>query len=111
MTVDSLLDLAWHGCRLNQPGWTDPCSRVLSFTLGGFDGEPDVHVIANMETEALDFELPQVGGRKWYRAVDTALPDPDEIAAPDLEVASPDRSDRAMSHSVVVLVSRRQAAP
>src|SRR5579863_2754334 len=29
-----LADISWHGCRLNSPGWNDPSSRVLAFTLG-----------------------------------------------------------------------------
>jgi glycogen operon protein len=37
------------------PGWCDDTSRVLSFTLGGFDGEDDVHVIVNMDDHDLDF--------------------------------------------------------
>ena len=51
-----LLDIAWHGCRLNSPGWSDPGSRVLAFTLGGFAEEGnsedvDIHVVLNMEWE------------------------------------------------------------
>ena len=31
-----LADISWHGCRIFSPGWDDPESRVLAFTLGGF---------------------------------------------------------------------------
>src|SRR5205807_5163531 len=45
-----LPDIAWHGCRLNSPGWFDPSSRILSFTMGGFTDDngvedTDIHVI------------------------------------------------------------------
>ncbi len=53
-------DVQWHGCLLGAPGWDDGSSRVLSFTLGGFGGDPDVHVILNMDDRDLDFQLPAV---------------------------------------------------
>ena len=31
-----LADISWHGCRIFAPGWDDPESRVLAFTLAGF---------------------------------------------------------------------------
>ena len=55
-------DVSWHGTKLEQPGWSDPNSRVLAFTLAGFNGEPDIHVLLNMASEALDFELPRCTG-------------------------------------------------
>ena len=30
------------------PGWSDPEARALAMTLGGFDGEPDIHIMLNM---------------------------------------------------------------
>jgi len=33
-----VLDIEWHGCLLGAPGWLDPTTRVLAFTLAGFDG-------------------------------------------------------------------------
>ena len=66
-----LKDVSWHGTRLNSPGWSDPNSRVLAFTLAGFNSEPDIHIIMNMYWDALDFEVPQVEGRRWLRVVDT----------------------------------------
>jgi glycogen operon protein len=101
-----LPDVSWHGCRLGQPGWNDPDSRVLSFTLGGFDDEPDVHVILNAYWEALDFEVPTVPGRRWVRVVDTAAPPPGDIYP--VESAPPFQGStcRTGGRSVVVLVSQ-----
>jgi isoamylase len=99
-------DVMWHGCALGAPGWNDPGSRVLSFTLGGFGGEPDVHAILNMDPQDLDFELPAVESRRWLRAFDTALPSPQDASEPGRE---PPVSDphvyRAAGRSAVVVVS------
>ena len=82
-----LIDIAWHGCRLWRPGWDDPNSRALGFTLAGFEQDPDIHVMMNMYWEPLDFELLSVPGRSWFRSIDTALLPPDDIADPGAEVA------------------------
>jgi isoamylase len=100
-------DLAWHGCELNAPGWGDPGGRALAFTLGAVEGEhDDLHIILNMADGALDFELPPVEGRTWYRAVDTALPSPHDIADPGSEQRIDGPTYLATGRSVVVLSSR-----
>jgi glycogen operon protein len=108
-------DITWHGCLLHRPGWFDPNSRVLAFTIGGFvlDGmwdDTDIHVMLNMDGQTLDFEIPSLASRRWYRVVDTALPSPDDIAE---DLANPGEEARTSgnvyhvtSHSVVVLISR-----
>jgi isoamylase len=101
-----LADIAWHGARLLEPGWDDPGSRVLSFTVGDPDDGEDIHVILNMDPDAIPFQLPAVPGRRWYRAADTALASPDDIV--DVGSEAPVTTDDylATSHSVVVLVSK-----
>jgi isoamylase len=96
-------DVSWHGCQLGQPGWNDPDARALSFTLGGFDGEPDVHVILNAYWDDLDFALP--AGR-WVRVVDTAASSPEDIYPVDAAPAFEGATYRATGRSVVILVSR-----
>src|SRR5207248_1227053 len=99
-------DVAWHGCLLGAPGWNDPGSRVLAFTLGGFGGEPDLHVILNMDPQDLDFELPALDGRRWLCAFDTARPSPDDACEPGAEQPLDDqRVYRAAGRSAAVLVS------
>jgi glycogen operon protein len=69
-----LPEIAWHGCQLNAPGWNDPNSRALAFTLASFsDSEPDLHVMLNMDSQSLSFQLPPLPTRQWYRYADTAL--------------------------------------
>ncbi|MCG8425861.1 MAG: glycogen debranching protein GlgX, partial [Chromatiales bacterium] len=70
-----LPEIGWHGCELNAPGWDNPDSRVLAFTLGAFaEGEPDLHVMMNMDEKTLPFQIPAAEGHHWYRYADTALP-------------------------------------
>ncbi|MDH4358497.1 MAG: glycogen debranching protein GlgX [Candidatus Berkelbacteria bacterium] len=68
-----LPDIAFHGCHLYNPGWSDPSSRVLSFTIGGKSDNQDIHVVMNMDFQPLDFEIPEVGDRKWFKVIDTSL--------------------------------------
>jgi len=98
-------DVAWHGTRLNKPGWEDPNARCLAFTLGGFDGEPDVHGVLNMYWDALDFEVPIVPGRRWYRYIDTARPSPEDIVDADQQVLIEGDLVRVEGRSVLVLLS------
>jgi isoamylase len=101
-----LLDISWHGCKLNSPGFSDPNSRVLAFTIADpADGE-DVHAILNMDDTSLEFELPSVTGRHWYRAADTILAPPNTFAAAGNEVAITTETYWASPKSVVVLVSK-----
>jgi glycogen operon protein len=79
----------------------------LAFTLGGFDGADDLHVMLNMSSQDLDFEMPPVPGRHWRRAVDTSLPSPLDVALPGDEIEiKPDDSYRVNARSVVVLISQ-----
>ena len=99
-------DIDWHGTELYNPGWNDENARVLAFTLGGFDDDPDLHIMMNMHSDGLAFQVPVVAGRKWMRVVDTALPSPDDIVEygtdPTVQIAG---DYMVTSRSVVVLVS------
>jgi glycogen operon protein len=101
-----LPDVTWHGTQLNKPGWNDPNARCLAYTLGGFEGEPDLHAVLNMYWDALDFEVPTVPGRRWYRVVDTARPSPEDIVEADRQVPIEGGRVRVEGRSVLVLLSR-----
>jgi isoamylase len=108
VNVRGLADIAWHGCELNSPGWSDPDTRVLAFTLGGQierGCDIDLHVMMNMHWEALTFELPKAKGRKWKRFVDTSLPSPNDACEPGKEVSITGNTYIVNPRSVVVLVS------
>jgi len=101
-----LPDVSWHGTALNSPGWDDPEARALGFTLGGFDGEADIHVMANMYWEPLAMAIPPVRGRHWYRAVDTALPSPEDICPAGEEQRVEGDSYTVGGRGVVILMSK-----
>ena len=108
-----LNDIAWHGCKLNSPGWEDQNSNVLAFTIAGLDGDNDIHVMMNMCGTDLDFEVPPVERRNWYRVVDTAAPAPQDFTEPDLTSpisqkrgAANEGTYHVTNHSIVVLVSK-----
>ena len=76
-------DISWHGAELNQPLWFDSEARLLVFTLAGIeDKEADLHIVMNMSDEIATLELPVIEGKKWCLALDTTLPSPLDIIAP-----------------------------
>ncbi len=99
--------IAWHGVELASPDWSHD-SHTLAFTLSGLAIDNDIHVILNMWTAGLPFELPVLEKeRHWYRSVDTFLASPDDIAEQDLEIRVPDAEKYfAGPRSVVVLISK-----
>jgi isoamylase len=99
-------EVDWHGCKLFSPGWFDPDSRVLAFTLWGNGEDNDIHVILNMDMQDLDFEIPRLQGKRWYQVINTSLPSPQDIAEADQEVAYDADSYRVAKHSVVALISK-----
>jgi isoamylase len=109
-----LFDIAWHGCRLHSPGWHDPASRVLAFTMGGFldddsSDDADLHIMLNMDCHDFDFDVPSLVGRKWYRVIDTSQPSPldiaENMAEPGEERIVSGHVCHVTNHSVVVLIS------
>jgi glycogen operon protein len=59
-----------------------------------------------MYWEALEFEIPQVKGLRWHRAIDTALPSPNDISLVEDQVPIDESTYMLTSRSVVVLASR-----
>jgi isoamylase len=101
-----LKDLSWHGCKLYSPGWDDPYARALSYTMGETGNEEDIHVMMNMYWEPLEFEIPKLAERRWYRAIDTFLSAPQDITAAGDEARVKTDSYMVQGRSVVVLVSK-----
>jgi glycogen operon protein len=105
-----LYDISWHGTQLNIPGWNDPNARCLAMTLGDTAEDTDqtenIHVMFNMYWEGVEFQIPQATGLKWYRAIDTSLPSPNDISPRAQQVAINDNSYVVTGRSIVVLASR-----
>jgi glycogen operon protein len=60
----------------------------------------------NMDWQTLDFELPAVEGRHWYRVIDTSAASPADIASPGHEERVTGSTYRVHDRSVAVLISK-----
>ena len=99
-------ELTWHGVKVGEPDWSGS-SRTLAFTLASFGRESNIHVVVNMWTEALEFELPELGPRlNWWRSIDTSLPSPQDIVDPGSECPVESAGYRVPGRSIAVLISR-----
>ncbi len=101
-----LADISWHGLHLFKPAWNDSHARVLAFTLAGFKGASDIHVMLNMYWDTLKFEIPHLPSRNWYKVVDTAQPSPMDIVESGQETLISDDFCLVQGRSIVVLISK-----
>jgi glycogen operon protein len=100
-------DVEWHGCKLDEPGWNDPNSHVLAFTLWGQGRDNDLHIMLNMDMQNLDFAVPAVAaGKQWYVAASTSRYAPDDIADPGQEHQFLGQAYHVEGHSVVILIAK-----
>ncbi len=99
-------DISWHGTRVFEPGWNDPFARSLAFTLGGFGGDNDIHVMLNMYSEPLAFELPRLSGCAWHRVVDTSRSAPEDIVDKGSEMPWLEDHYTVPGHSVAIFLSK-----
>jgi glycogen operon protein len=99
-------EISWHGIMLNKPDWTFD-SHSLAFTLSGYGKENDIHAMINAWREPLEFELPILSSQQnWYRAIDTFLDSPNDIADAGNEKRVNAQSYKVEPFSVVVLISK-----
>ncbi len=80
-------EVRWHGVEVGRPDFL-PTSRTLAMTLDGRatgrEPDRDFYVAFNAWKEAVRFTIPPPPqGRKWRRAVDTALVSPQDIVGLD----------------------------
>ena len=77
---NGITDISWHGVEVNKPDWSEN-SQVLAFLIDGGDvigdaeKDNDIYVILNAYHEDLEFQLPRIPGKKWYRIADTGSKD------------------------------------
>ena len=101
-----LPDVRWHGAMLGEPGWHDPHGRLLAFTVTGGVEEEDLHVIFNMADQASEVMVPEIPGRHWHVAIDTARRSPLDIVARARQEPYREHRYRASARSVVALEAR-----
>ena len=99
-----LADISWHGTTLGSPGFDNPQGRALAFTIAGFGGDTDVHVMMNMFWEPLDFEVPMDPHREWHVAVNTFGPDPLDMADHDQSAPFGGSLCTVQGRSIVIVV-------
>ena len=99
-----IADVTWHGARLHVPQWDDSENRLLAYTLAGVKNQDaDLHIIFNLSHLPCEVELPDIPGRVWHRALDTALDSPDDILEPGRQTLCSRPAYPAMPRSVVVM--------
>jgi isoamylase len=101
--------ITWHGIKRMRPDWSE-ASRTVAMQLTQLqeNGQrEDLHFIASAHWEELEFELPQIGEREWFRLVDTSLLSPQDIADDGQEFPLPSQeSYRVQPRSVVIFVAK-----
>jgi glycogen operon protein len=101
--------ITWHGTKRVKPDWGYE-SRTLAMQLTQLNADgsrDDHHFIANAYSGDLDFELPQIGEREWFRLVDTALSSPIDIAEDGQEFPLlSQESYPVQARSVVIFVAK-----
>jgi len=99
-------DIAWHGAVPGESPWKEG-SRYLAFTLAGCSAqEEDLHVLVNMSDRGESVALPEISGRRWHLALDTARESPWDIVARDAQIAWTAPRYLSQPRSVVVLEAR-----
>ncbi|MFI5455059.1 MAG: glycogen debranching protein [Isosphaerales bacterium] len=105
-------DIVWHGVEPCRPDFS-PESHSLAFALDGrrVDGhktvDRDLYIAMSAWKEPLSFTIPgSPSGRRWRRAVDTALSSPEDALGSDEGPVIPVlHAYRVEPHSLIVLVS------
>jgi len=113
VNCDDRPDIRWYGTSLDDPDWSDPELRTVSYQLDGFEAETGagnylLFVIANADWRVRGVRLPEPGhGRRWYRVVDTSLPPGEDFCDAGGEVVlEPQGLYIANGRSSVVLLAR-----
>ncbi len=104
-----LRNINWHGTKPNEADFSAG-SRFIAWTLETLQtdqrSDTPIYIASNSYWEGVTVELPRYTGKNWYRIVDTALPEGDDIV-PDEEALFLDEPTYTVGgRSTIVLVSR-----
>jgi glycogen operon protein len=103
-------DIIWHGVEPFRPDFSQS-SRTLAYCLDGSqtgrESDRDFYVVCNAWEKALPFRVPRSpSGKPWRRAIDTALPSPQDILGLDEgPVVACEAPYRVETFSMLVLIS------
>ncbi|WP_240739184.1 hypothetical protein [Marinitoga lauensis] len=84
-TGDGIPDITWHGVKLYQPDFSYN-SKSLAFMISGIDfvnqdvpPDNDIYVALNFYEKDLEFELPKLHNKNWFRVIDTYFNSPNDF--------------------------------
>ncbi|MBZ5497323.1 MAG: glycogen debranching protein GlgX [Acidobacteriia bacterium] len=109
---DQVPDITWFDNGLNRPDWNNPTVRTLSLMLDGSEEESEageylLFLIFNADPFLQRVSLPRAEGKRWYRIIDTSLPDREDFLDPGKELLlDPQDHYLANGRSTVVLLGR-----
>ena len=107
----AVAQVRFHGVELERPDFSYP-SRSLALSASSLSGDLLMYFALNAYWHPLEFELPPLpkwATSGWRRVVDTYLPAPDDIAAPEEAPPVTGATYEVGPRSVVVLFAA--AAP
>jgi glycogen operon protein len=97
--------LLWHGVQLDKPDWNWD-SHTLAFTLIHPKMDERIHLICNAWRETLQFELPELPGKKkWKRIIDTSLASPEDLSEISKAPIIADNNYPTQARSTILLYS------
>ena len=101
---NGLSDISWHGTKPYEADWSYD-SRILAFMVDEDVNKKtsQIYVAFNSHYEDLDFELPKIQGKKWYRVVDTGDSQEDFLEVPRVLNGS---SYNVKSRSSVIFIAK-----
>jgi glycogen operon protein len=113
---NAIPDIAWYDEEGRTPDWEKlgPC---LALRMDGSRADiladvddNDFFIMFNSGLEPQPFSVAEApGGKIWYRAVDTALPSPEDILPPGMEtMVSPGNGYTVKARSAVILISKER---
>jgi len=111
---NGLPDINWYSRGLNQPNWSKESKSLAClidgsrWKTGAGHDDNDLYLIFNASEKSLTFSLPELpSGRKWWRAIDTSLPSPQDILLDGEEIfVKPNSRYLVAPRSAVVLISK-----
>jgi len=104
-----LRSITWHGTKPLQADFTGS-SRFIAWVLEPFAtperGDVPIYVGSNAFWEPIKVELPPVEGSRWYRVVDTSLPEGEDIVPDESAAFLAEQSYEIRPRSTIVLIAR-----
>jgi len=115
---NTLPDIAWYAPDGTEPAW-DSMASAIAARLDGSKADivadrddNDFFLMLNATPEAVDFTIcPPQPGWSWYRAIDTALDPPDDIAEHGCEPRVNHRRKYRLEPKSLALLLARTTAP